>query len=236
MQMDKILKYSTDGKVAVIGDIHGRSDLLQKLLKKIPKETQIIVTGDVCDRGPNTKEVIDILIDIDAIGAMGNHEEWLHRWASGGGFDRNALMMGAEATLTSYGSIGKSPREVEAEKYLVPSSHLKWLENLGRVIDLEVQGNKYWVIHSGIPTNIDFTGRKKEDIVPWMVKNKPNSLLWGVLGPEETLEVDRIVIMGHIINPKPIMSGSTIGIDTGCGTIKNGYLSAILLPEKKFIK
>jgi hypothetical protein len=50
------------GPVAVIGDIHGRLDLLEKLLLRLPKNILILVTGDICDRGPDSRGVIDLLI------------------------------------------------------------------------------------------------------------------------------------------------------------------------------
>lgn len=71
---------------AVIGDIHGRADLLEQLLAMIPRQRKVLVAGDLCDRGPDTRRVLDLLIARGARGALGNHEEWFLRWARGDGF------------------------------------------------------------------------------------------------------------------------------------------------------
>ncbi len=43
-------------KTVVIGDVHGCFFTLKRLLKKIPQEAEIILAGDLCDRGNYTKE------------------------------------------------------------------------------------------------------------------------------------------------------------------------------------
>jgi Calcineurin-like phosphoesterase len=72
----------------LIGDIHGHSDPLVELLKKLDyqlaagifrhPERQVIFLGDFIDRGPNQREVISIvrpMIDSgSALSVMGNHE------------------------------------------------------------------------------------------------------------------------------------------------------------------
>lgn len=53
-----IERIELDGPVAVIGDIHGSDDLLGRLLPELG-DLPVLVTGDVCDRGPDTREAID---------------------------------------------------------------------------------------------------------------------------------------------------------------------------------
>src|SRR5688572_21555139 len=81
----KTLRY--EQPVAVIGDIHGRADLLARLLEALPADMPILVTGDVGDRGPDTRGVLDLLLARGAEGTRGNHDEWLTTWALGGPFD-----------------------------------------------------------------------------------------------------------------------------------------------------
>ena len=66
-----------------IGDIHGRADLLQTLLSTIHAEEpdiRLVFVGDYVDRGPSSKEVLDILQALrrqtgpEPIFLMGNHE------------------------------------------------------------------------------------------------------------------------------------------------------------------
>lgn len=89
----------------VISDIHGCYRTLRELLNKIglSKEDEIYFLGDYIDRGPNSKEVIDYLIDLKESGynlhtLKGNHEEMV--------FDSIELeewTEGAVETLNSFG-------------------------------------------------------------------------------------------------------------------------------------
>ncbi|MBV1904066.1 MAG: metallophosphoesterase, partial [Marinosulfonomonas sp.] len=66
-------------EVAVIGDIHGRLDLLGPLLKKLDAkypDAQRVFVGDYIDRGPDS---LGVLAQLKALGdgaicLMGNHE------------------------------------------------------------------------------------------------------------------------------------------------------------------
>ncbi|MCX6984376.1 MAG: metallophosphoesterase [Lentisphaerae bacterium] len=173
--------------VAVIGDIHGSLDLLVRLLEQIG-DIPIIVTGDVCDHGPDTKGVIDLLIARGALGVRGNHEEWFLNWAEGKGFDSFALskIMGGRATLDSYGVKGTTPREIESESWRVQRSHVEWLKELPLAIDLEVMGQRYWILHAGIPANLpEYAGLRPNEIIPWVINNRPRDINWGSKPPEK---------------------------------------------------
>ena len=137
---------------AVIGDIHGRADLLERLLAQIPTKRTVLVAGDLCDRGPDTRRVLDLLIARGARGALGNHEEWLLRWSRAEGFIHEARAMGATATLASYGVTATDEREVSRLFRKVPREHVAFLESLGHAVDLRVGGANFWVIHAGIGT------------------------------------------------------------------------------------
>lgn len=53
----------TEGRIAAIGDIHGRLDALDAALAAIekPEETCVVLTGDYIDRGPDSRGVLDRL-------------------------------------------------------------------------------------------------------------------------------------------------------------------------------
>ena len=84
--MDKLLmkKVNTNsGKRWVIGDIHGCYLSLKQLLETIQpnKEDHLIFLGDYIDRGPNSYEVLELLIELDSQlnchFLRGNHEQML---------------------------------------------------------------------------------------------------------------------------------------------------------------
>ena len=72
----------------IIGDIHGESQPLERLLKKLGykpendcwrhESRQVIFLGDFIDRGPQQRRVLDIVIPMvrhgSALAVMGNHE------------------------------------------------------------------------------------------------------------------------------------------------------------------
>src|SRR5438270_8631073 len=105
----------------VVGDIHGRLDLLEDLLAKIHAELQhrpaaktlLVFVGDLIDRGPSSAQVIERLrtyrrSGIKPVFLLGNHEEVLFRslkrdaqlitkWRCVGGSDRCQGYGGAPA-------------------------------------------------------------------------------------------------------------------------------------------
>ncbi len=232
----KLVSIVTDAPCAVIGDIHGRADLLERLLARLPADASIIVAGDLCDRGPDTRRVLDLLIERGARGALGNHEEWFLRWARGHGFLHEARAIGATATLASYGVTSRDTADVSAQSHAVPREHLAFLETLGHAVDLHVAGRAFWVVHSGIATTQGLSKAGSIDrVVPYLVANHPDILLWGHTDPAATLPVDRPVIMGHVCRREPKDFGHVIAIDTACGVWPDGRLTAVLLPERRFV-
>ncbi|MDP2305876.1 MAG: metallophosphoesterase [Pseudomonadota bacterium] len=232
----RTLRY--DQPVAVIGDIHGRADLLARLLDALPVDIPVLVTGDVGDRGPDTRGVLDLLVARGAEGTRGNHDEWLTTWALGGPFDPFALSpkMGGHATLASYGVIGRSPADIESQAHLVPEAHRDWLSARPHAIDLQVMGTTWWIIHAGVPSHVNLRGVAFADVVPYLAAHHPDALLWGANDPEEMLALDRPVIMGHVRRRSPLDIGHVLAIDTGAGTILGGALTAVILPERRFVR
>lgn len=231
-----ILELDYPEQVAVVGDIHGRRDLLAALLDRLGN-LPVLVMGDVCDRGPDTKGVIDLLIARGARGVRGNHEEWLLRWARRQGFDSSALHagIGGRATLDSYGCRGTTPREIEAEAWNVPPDHVRWLEGLATAVDLRVAGERYWLVHAGLPGRRDLSHLAPADVVPWLVRHHPLDLLWSCTPPSDVPSVDRTVIMGHVPMDAAEDLGNVIALDSGCGTSDDGSLTAVVLPARRFV-
>lgn len=218
------------GPVAVVGDVHGRSDLLRALLRQLG-DVPLLVVGDVCDRGPDTRGVLDLLVDRGAIGTFGNHDVWFAAWAAGEGFDRLALGIGGEATLRSY---GVSPGDADRRGDAVPEAHRSWLLDLAVVIDLTVAGDRFWIVHAGLPSDGSFEGASAAEVVPRLAADRAEDLLWRLNDPESMVPVDRPVIMGHLPRRAPLDAGHVLAIDTGAGK-PGGRLTAVVLPERRFV-
>ncbi len=94
-----------------IGDVHGRLDLLERMIATIDRDRHesgrardyLILLGDLIDRGPDSRGVIEFLMRLPSDGIrpvflMGNHEEMMlrvlgdepeavHQWLTYGGYE-----------------------------------------------------------------------------------------------------------------------------------------------------
>ena len=61
----------------IIGDIHGCYDTLMALIAKLPNDDEITFVGDLIDRGPASRKVLDFVRDNGYKCVMGNHEEMM---------------------------------------------------------------------------------------------------------------------------------------------------------------
>ena len=113
-----------------IGDIHGCSGALQQLYDfvGIRKDDVIITLGDYCNRGSNTREVIDWLLwsesnhQLEAI--RGHHEIMMLRARDNDEEYQRWLEAGGDATLRSYAS-----RNAAGSLASIPIEHWDFLEN-----------------------------------------------------------------------------------------------------------
>jgi len=101
----------------VVGDIHGCSKALRTLIETIDPThgDEIIFLGDYVDRGPNSKDVVEQVIQLRkrcrVIALRGNHEIMLMGVVSAG-LDQSIWKNGGgQATIASYGgSLSKIPK------------------------------------------------------------------------------------------------------------------------------
>jgi serine/threonine protein phosphatase 1 len=79
-------------RIYAIGDIHGRADFLRIMLEKVDADRRqrlvdrpiLLFIGDYVDRGPSSKEVLDILLEYrgssESMFLKGNHETFISRF------------------------------------------------------------------------------------------------------------------------------------------------------------
>lgn len=96
-------------RTIVISDIHGCFLTLEKLLHKIDyKPTDhLVVLGDLIDRGPRSKEVLDLFLSIQAKGypltlLRGNHEVMFLDALKDSSLEPRFLRAGGDTTLRSF--------------------------------------------------------------------------------------------------------------------------------------
>ncbi|MEX0780412.1 MAG: metallophosphoesterase family protein [Balneolales bacterium] len=212
-----------DRKYVAIGDIHGCVESLQALIKKLEpwNDRTFVFIGDYIDRGPASRQVVDYLIEFqenhDCIVLRGNHEQMLLD-----AFNTNDTKLwlhnGGDATLQSYGNV---LTEISFEHYQFYNE-----------TQIHFDTREYFFVHAGLPT--------KTTIRDFLKKGESQqAFLWerSHLKTDEN-DWEKTVVFGHTPAPDPVVKRNMIGIDTGC--VYNqipgmGNLTAVLLPEKKFI-
>jgi hypothetical protein len=106
-----------------IGDVAGRFDELQELLKIMPDEETYCI-GDLVDRGPKSKEVIEFVMNSSKVKALkGNHEDMMYHafLDKQYGDEITWTQNGGNKTLMSYG--------IDRARNL-PKDHIDWIKNL----------------------------------------------------------------------------------------------------------
>jgi len=234
-----------EGPVAVFGDAHGNHTRLKLLLKKLNAQHEgipIFTTGDLIDRGPNSKAVIDTCIKNGIRGVLGNHDQWLHQYISGFGFDSFALSpaMDGQATIRSYGVEDCRQEAVEEDLYRhIPEAHHAWVYNMLPYQKIIVGGHTYWLIHAGLGIPdiqrywSEFKGTE-DDFMAFLCRRTQGIFQWGHIEhlPDGVFQFPSgaTIVMGHRVKRDPIVAPHVICLDTGCG-LPWGRLTAVILPS-----
>lgn len=228
-------------RVYAIGDVHGRADLLERLLAAIehdhgsrPPATRVtIFLGDLVNRGPSSRNVVEIIRQL-ANGPQsvhlikGNHEEMLLKTLTGDAQTMRQIMrIGGRQMLTSYGI---SEQELDAGSYTdlallvserFPKEHKCFLE---KAEDSLVIGD-YLFVHAGI--------RPEKPLV----EQTPQDMRW-IRGEflDFEGELEKVVVHGHSIAMEVQEHPHRIGIDTGA--FATGVLTALVLEgeERRFLQ
>ncbi|NGX61697.1 MAG: Bis(5'-nucleosyl)-tetraphosphatase PrpE [asymmetrical] [Chlamydiae bacterium] len=227
------------GPFDIIGDVHGCFDELKQLLERlgyaIEKGEKYVVThtegrrlvfvGDLVDRGPNSPEVLRLVMDSVASGVAfcvnGNHDEKLKR-----------KLMGREVTI-AHGleeTLDQLSRETEAFRQEV----LSFLKQL--ISHYVFDGGRLAVVHAGLKEH--YLGRGSPRIRAFCMFGETTGELdefglpvrrpWAREYRGETL-----VVYGHTTIPEPEWLNNTLNIDTGC--VFGGKLTAMRYPEKELV-
>jgi len=207
----------------IISDIHGSYNSLKALIKKCPKQ-DVIIAGDMIDRGQNTKDLIKYIRSEGYQVVMGNHELMAINSTND---PMTWLFNGGYSTLASY-NIATYPVDVEhLDKDFF--SDLNWLKTLPYFLSVESlldENNRKLVVTHGscinqYPFN-DLSNKDEEDLV-WNRNTSPSDIE-GVFN-----------VFGHTPQRDILLANHYALIDTGCSYPGYGKLSAFIYPEKDII-
>lgn len=226
-------------RVWAIGDIHGRLDLLEVLLRQISDtetlrdeaRVRFVLLGDLVDRGPDSRGVIDRALALQqtfpTVMLRGNHDAvFLEAIRGTTGQLRQLLRMGGRETILSYGiSEGELNRLDFGElserlRTAVPPAHVSLLEKMSPYY---VCGD-YVFVHAGLRPDVPIDEQKEKDLY-WIRRDFL----------EFRGRFEKFVVHGHSISNHVEVRRNRIGLDTGA--FQSGKLSAVCLdgPERLFV-
>jgi serine/threonine protein phosphatase 1 len=218
--------------VYVVGDIHGRFDLLERLQDLIEGDlsanpspvVRLIYLGDYIDRGPNSCEVLDRLAEetadfVNVTLLRGNHEEILLRFLADPSVGPTWRLLGGMETLLSYGiDVSKVlkqrgyPGLSECLNEKLPPHHrtvLAQLKNCATVGD-------FFFCHAGVRPGVPLDEQRQQDLT-WI----RDAFL------DATEDFGKIVVHGHSPTEQPDFRPNRINIDTAA--YATGRLTCLVL-------
>jgi serine/threonine protein phosphatase 1 len=213
-------------RYVAIGDIHGDALRLKGLLAKLDLGARhLIFLGDYVDRGPESRDVLDLLCGVASslgdrvVFLAGNHELALLRYLADHDLPRFASY-GGIATIRSYGVRSPVGDVAAAFRAAIPTQHINFLESLKA--SLEVDG--VLLSHTGMDPSIP----DDRSMTAMADTSHPEIFRSSIHQP---------IICGHYVQRSgiPLIQKQVICIDTGCGTI-GGPLTALTLPERTIIQ
>jgi serine/threonine protein phosphatase 1 len=202
-----------------IGDIHGCSDMLARLLDRCfhhagDRLRRLVFLGDYIDRGPDSCAVVETLIELQrrlpgrVVCLRGNHEALLLEALASDDMGL-WLLNGADTTLESYGV-----DHVAA----LPPDHLVWFAALKTSFD---DGLRFFV-HAGVDPERPLNKQSEHDLV-WM--REP------FLSREK--DYGRLIVHGHTPqrNGRPELRPWRLNLDTAA--VYGGRLTAAVFSDEQ---
>lgn len=226
--------------MVVIGDVHGCYKTLIALLDKLPKDEKIVFTGDLIDRGPMSKEVVQLVMDNNFPTVTGNHEDMMvgeSKYRYDWGYN------GSSQTLDSYGmkySVRFSdPSHMDPIEDQDPANlkvfmkHKEWMSNLPVYLLFDDvvndSGEKLLVSHSSAAKVWKWSEERRKE----MEHHFRDHIIWGRdYNPQHVKGIFNVI--GHTPVKEPAIRGGVAFIDTGAVFKKK--LTALRFPQMEIFQ
>ena len=219
-------------RIYAIGDVHGRADLLDALFSAIDKDlvdhptrrSLHVCLGDYIDRGPYSRQVIDLIMHRSSIHEMvalkGNHEFYvidflrdpttLTQWSQYGGLQ----------TLMSYG-LTPSIKPSAAQQRELANQFASALIEYGHTsffgsLRTSYTCGDFFFVHAGVKPGVPLEGQVEEDLC---------SIRDPFLLFEENFP--KLIVHGHTPVGDPDYRYNRINIDTGA--YATGKLTSLIV-------
>ena len=221
----------TGWRVYAVGDIHGRADLLSALFMRIDNDLRVrpttdtveVFLGDYIDRGPHSRQVIELLIARQRVHNLvllkGNHEDFALRFLSNPTVLSDWKNIGGLNTLISYGITPGRRDDPRAQHELagafansMPDGHRHFLQGLA----LSFTCGDFFFSHAGARPGIPLEQQSENDLL-WVRED--------FLLHEE--DFGKVIVHGHTPAREPEIRPNRINIDTGA--YATGRLTCLVL-------
>jgi Calcineurin-like phosphoesterase len=228
--MENAEKLNKNTRLYVIGDIHGRLDLLDQLIDAIHRDagehgddSLTVTLGDYIDRGPDSRGVIERLLvnpfPDRFVALKGNHEALLETFLDEPAVGGHWRHLGGLETLHSFGvpvtALMVSRNYDEAAKQLrgaLSQEHTNFFASL----KTSLFAGQYFLCHAGVRPGIPLERQDEEDLL-WIRDEFLNS----------RMDFGKIVVHGHTPVDEPEVLSNRINIDTGA--FATGRLTCVVL-------
>jgi len=206
-------------RIYAVGDVHGRADLLVRLFAAIdadlarrpPISKLEIFLGDYIDRGPNSRQVIDILLARGQLHKLvllkGNHETYPARFLADPDSLDDWRPLGGLETLASYGlAPSLNPDHAERRKLAtrfaaaLPDSHHNFFSGL----QTSFCCGDFFFVHAGVRPGVALDQQHEDDLL-WI---REDFLL-------HERDFGKIIVHGHTPVRDADFCNNRINIDTG---------------------
>jgi len=218
----------------VIADPQGCIKTLKKLITKLPKKSEIIIAGDLIDKGPNSCEVIEYCIQNNIKSVRGNHDHfftiYMEKYLNGIDIFHSQWYndFGGKQTFDSY----------KGKEDLIPK-HLEYMNSLPLYIEKDINGKNYFITHGFALPYYELKNDWKKGHRPIM-SNRLYGKFYNLDNVNELEKYNTINIFGHDTYKFVRRHKLYIAIDTGCVYGKTngskGTLTAVNLCNKQIIE
>lgn len=226
-------------RLYAIGDVHGRLDLLSAMHERIaaeiardrPADWRVVHLGDYVDRGPQSRQVLDLLAAACAgepriLALLGNHDEGLLDFLANPENGRLFIDYGGFDTAASYGVVlrtGSMAALRESHRQLLaamPRAHAAFLRDLPRSLSF----GDFFFCHAGVRPGVALDAQD------------PGDLVWirGEFLRHPGL-YEKVVVHGHTPGPEPEVMPNRVNVDTAA--FASGRLTALVVDggKKRFL-
>jgi bis(5'-nucleosyl)-tetraphosphatase (symmetrical) len=209
-------------KTIVIGDAHGCIDELVALLDAVKYrkgEDHLFFTGDLADKGPDSKTVIDYVQRLEAVSVRGNHEDKHIRY-------RRHLKK--KRIDPKYKIPMQAPDWFLETHDQLTDEDISWMQDMPLTLNIGEYG-LWHIVHAGARYGeelfVRYVDRDTGKMIPFdgTYGVPPNGVFWS---EHESWKAEHYVVYGHQPWPDVRVENKTYGIDTGC--VHGGKLSALV--------